>query len=158
MGQDSTTRSSVPGSAGGAAYLFMTSPAPSTGSNGGGQTQFDFNFAPKLRKTDQNEAMDSVEMKPMLNCNTPSPTPAMITAFSNPNYQNPPSFSPTTLKSSDLDDLPPEYSTPPSTARPVTPVKSAEVPKQHYVNVQQQSAVKEEDEHYVNPKSNARVV
>lgn len=165
------------GGAGGAGnYLFMTSPSPhQAGQNGGsggggGHSQFDFDhFAPKLRRVDEKEAGDSVEMRPML-ANTPSPTLAdgSVNAFSNPNYQNPPAFARPVLNSSDLDDPPPPSSSSSSQQAGQAVTASSGASLQHYVNLpqtadstnssahpQQQA---DEELHYVSPKNNSRIL
>lgn len=128
---------------GGANYLLMTSPTAS--SSVSGQPHFNFqNFSPKLRKADQ---VDSVELRPMLAPNTPT---SPMTAFSNPNYQNPPP-----MKSSDLDDPPPPYQIPPN-------LHHHHNNKDHYVNISSAPPPEEmggaEERHYVIPKNNSLIV
>lgn len=121
-------------------YLFMTNSRPTSA-----DSNFDFQFAPKLRKVNE-ELTNSVEMRPMLSrspISEPSNPGVMgqqINGFSNPNYANPP-----VIKCSDLDDL------------PLSP-KRTPIGNQTYVNIAQSPTNENDEPHYANPKNNARIV
>ena len=85
-------------------YLVMNNPPPSltpmSGGSGRGSSKFNFEFGSNLRRVEE-EPVDQVEMRPMLNQLTPSPGTTgpvnhsntwngqmeALNAFSNPNYQ-----------------------------------------------------------------------
>jgi len=119
-------------------YLCMTSPQTATSQptpeDSNNSSQFVFNFSAKSHKGQEKEAVDSVEMCPMLEDSAQ--------AFSNPNY-----MSNLGMKMSDFEDgsLKPQNVTGPSNG--------------HYVNTPFASAIEANDEeHYVVPKNNSSVV
>lgn len=128
-------------------YLFMScsdpKQSPLSPNSGLHNSNFDFQISPKLHKADANFANNSVELRPMLSRNVVAPIPVIgsenepinINGFSNPSYQNPPA-----VRTSDLDDLQLEQKTGVKTYENLSPTH-----------------VKEEEQHYVNPKNNTRV-
>lgn len=124
----------------GSEYLCMTNSHATTSplsSNGReDSSQLDFNFSPKSHKGREEEAVDSLEMCPMLN----NPTQA----FSNPNYK-----SHMGLKQSDSENA---YAQ-------LNPSKLTAPSSSHYINTPGpiESEVNEEA-HYVVPKNNSSVV
>ncbi|XP_057365386.1 vascular endothelial growth factor receptor 1-like isoform X1 [Daphnia carinata] len=145
MGSVGSPNDNLPGDG----YLFMTNADSRSPISRDSGIRMDSNdseikFSTRLRMANE-ELPNSLEMHPMLGPVSPNQveTEPKVNGFSNPNYQNPP-----VIKCSDLDDVP----------LATKQTNSPMLGKQLYVNVNQSPASEDEEQHYVSPRNNVRIV